>query len=84
MLPPDSVGNGSFFESIREIHVILYHSQVDIGKREVVGFGYNGEESYIDDVMFPFPAIRFKEDTAEISVRNPLAPSIIQDNTILR
>jgi len=42
--------------------------KVDIGKREVVGFGYNGEESYIDDVMFPFPAIRFKEDTAEISM----------------
>merc|ERR1712001_285246 len=42
--------------------------KVDIGKREVVGFGYNGEESYIDDVMYPFPAIRFKEDTAEISM----------------
>ena len=53
-----------------ETQLTLNHSQVDIGKREVVGFGYNGEESYIDDVMYPFPAIRFKEDTAEISVRN--------------
>ena len=47
----------------------LYHLQVDIGKREIVGFGYNGEESYLDDVSYPFPAIRFREDTAEISVR---------------
>jgi len=42
--------------------------KVDIGKREVVGFGYNGEESYIDDFMIPFPAIRFKEETAETSM----------------
>jgi len=42
--------------------------KVDIGKREIVGFGYNGEESYLDDVSYPFPAIRFKEDTAEISM----------------
>ena len=43
--------------------------QVDIGKREVVGYGVNGEESYIDDLSYPFPAIRFKEDSAEIAVR---------------
>jgi len=42
--------------------------KVDIGKREVVGFGYNGEESYIDDILYPFPAIRFKEETAETSM----------------
>merc|ERR1712241_1663046 len=42
--------------------------KVDIGKREIVGFGYNGEESYLDDVSYPFPAIRFREDTAEISM----------------
>jgi hypothetical protein len=36
--------------------------------REIVGYGLNGEEVYIDDVHAPFPAIRFKEDTAEISV----------------
>ena len=42
--------------------------KVDIGKREVVGFGSTGEETYIDDIHFPFPAIRFKEDTAEISM----------------
>ena len=37
-----------------------------IGKREVVGYGGNGEESYYDCPMAPFPAIRFKEDTGEI------------------
>jgi len=42
--------------------------KVDIGKREVVGYGVNGEESYIDDISFPFPAIRFKEDSAEIAM----------------
>eukprot|EP00088_Acartia_fossae_P051763 TRINITY_DN581_c0_g1_i1.p2 TRINITY_DN581_c0_g1~~TRINITY_DN581_c0_g1_i1.p2 ORF type:complete len:185 (-),score=58.93 TRINITY_DN581_c0_g1_i1:261-815(-) len=40
--------------------------KVDIGKREIVGFGTNGEATYMDDVMCPFPAIRFKEDTGEI------------------
>lgn len=40
--------------------------KADIGKREVVGFGMNGEESYIDHYGFPFPAIRFKEDSAEV------------------
>jgi len=38
-----------------------------IGKREVVGFGINGTYSYIDHVNSPFPAIRFKEDTPDIS-----------------
>ena len=46
--------------------------KVDIGKREVVGFGRTGEEMYIDDVHTPFPAIRFKEDTAEIAVRKKI------------
>jgi len=40
--------------------------KVKIGKREVVGFGANGEENYIDHVHYPFPAIRFKEDSGEI------------------
>ena len=40
--------------------------KTEIGKREVVGFGMNGEESYIDHYGYPFPAIRFKEDTPEI------------------
>ena len=38
-----------------------------IGKREVVGYGINGESNYIDTVMAPFPAIRFKEDVGEIA-----------------
>ena len=42
--------------------------KVDIGKREVVGFGATGEENYIDNVHYPFPAIRFQEDTAEVAV----------------
>merc|ERR1712083_1208281 len=41
--------------------------KVDIGKREIVGFGANGEITYIDSVMHPFPAIRFKEDSGDIA-----------------
>ncbi|XP_074646775.1 cytochrome c oxidase subunit 4 isoform 1, mitochondrial-like isoform X2 [Tubulanus polymorphus] len=37
-----------------------------IGDREVVGFGFNGRGNYMDRIEFPCPAIRFKEDTAEI------------------
>jgi len=37
-----------------------------IGNREVVGFGMNGEENYLDTLNAPFPAIRFKEETPEI------------------
>lgn len=38
-----------------------------IGNREVVGFGMNGEENYLDTLNAPFPAIRFKEETPEIA-----------------
>jgi len=44
-----------------------YHGRGKIGKREVVGFGMNGEYSYIDALDHPCPAIRFKEDTPEIA-----------------
>jgi len=37
-----------------------------IGTREVVGFGYNGSETYCDSYLCPFPAIRYREETAEI------------------
>ena len=37
------------------------HRDVNIGKREIVGFGINGKRIYQDDVHVPFPAIRFKE-----------------------
>merc|ERR1712223_1865853 len=40
---------------------------LEIGRREVVGYGNCGQENYIDHVHYPFPAIRFKEDTGEIA-----------------
>merc|ERR1712179_822892 len=40
---------------------------LEIGNREVVGYGNCGQENYVDHVHYPFPAIRFKEDDAEIS-----------------
>ena len=42
--------------------------KVEIGTREVVGFGNNGEENYMDDIHYPFPAIRFQEDSGAIVV----------------
>jgi cytochrome c oxidase subunit 4 len=39
-----------------------------IGNREVVGHGFNGEASYIDRADYPFPAVRFREPTAEFKV----------------
>jgi len=44
-----------------------------IGNREVVGFGYNGDPNYVDRVDFPFPAIRFKENTPDIQALNEKA-----------
>ncbi|XP_076646400.1 cytochrome c oxidase subunit 4 isoform 1, mitochondrial [Halictus rubicundus] len=37
-----------------------------IGNREIVGYGYNGEESYMDRIDYPLPAIRFKANTPDI------------------
>lgn len=39
-----------------------------IGTREIVGFGFNGLPTYVDRSDFPFPAIRYKEETAAIKV----------------
>jgi len=40
-----------------------------IGTREVVGWGVNGEYSYIDSLTVPLPAIRYKENTPDVEVR---------------
>jgi len=37
-----------------------------IGKREIVGFGFNGEPSYMDRADFPLPAIRWREPDSDI------------------
>ncbi|THK33207.1 cytochrome c oxidase subunit 4 isoform 1, mitochondrial [Diachasma alloeum] len=39
-----------------------------IGKREIVGYGLNGTESYLDLEECPMPAIRYKEVTPEIQI----------------
>lgn len=43
-----------------------------IGKREIVGFGMNGEPHYMDLWDYPFPSIRFKEMTPDLEVKNKL------------
>jgi len=42
---------------------IYPHKATNIGNREIVGFGINGQTIYHDDVHVPFPSIRFKERT---------------------
>jgi len=42
------------------------HQAAKIGNREVVGFGYNGDNNYVDRIDFPMPAIRFKENTPDV------------------
>jgi len=37
-----------------------------VGNRDVVGFGYNGEPTYLDRSDFPCPAVRWKENTPDI------------------
>ncbi|KAH0535529.1 cytochrome c oxidase subunit 4 isoform 1, mitochondrial-like [Cotesia glomerata] len=37
-----------------------------IGKREIVGYGINGEPHYMDLWDYPFPSIRFKEMTPDL------------------
>ncbi|CAG0879683.1 unnamed protein product [Darwinula stevensoni] len=37
-----------------------------IGDREVVGFGFNGEASYVDRMDCPMPAVRFRSNSKEI------------------
>jgi len=37
-----------------------------IGDRDIVGWGINGKPDYIDHVQFPCPAIRWKENTADV------------------
>lgn len=43
-----------------------------IGKREIVGYGFNGQPNYLDRPDFPMPAIRWKEPTADIKVSGKL------------
>jgi len=42
------------------------YGRAKIGNREVVGFGVNGKLGYVDHVAWPFPAVRFREDTPDI------------------
>lgn len=49
--------------------VAAVHNRSRIGNRDVVGYGLNGEYTYVDHIAFPMPAIRFKENTPEVMVR---------------
>lgn len=44
------------------------HNVSKIGNREVVGYGWNGQVSYADRLDYPFPGIRFKENTPDVLV----------------
>ena len=50
------------------VNVHLQEKLQRLGNRDVVGFGWNGEPIYYDRPDFPFPAIRFKENTPDVMV----------------
>ena len=39
-----------------------------IGNREWVGYGFNGQPNYVDRPDFPLPAVRFCAETPDIKV----------------
>lgn len=55
-----------FQKYLRNIQANCFHNRTLIGKREVVGYGFNGSYSYFDATDMPYPAIRFREETEEI------------------
>lgn len=44
------------------------HHVSKIGNRDVVGYGWNGQTAYVDRLDYPFPPIRFKENTPDVLV----------------
>ncbi|CAG9792609.1 unnamed protein product [Diatraea saccharalis] len=50
----------------RVYHVRNVYGTCRVGCRDVVGHGVNGMANYKDDAHFPFPAVRFKENTRDI------------------
>lgn len=50
--------------SVAETAVGREYTHPKIGDREIVGWGYNGGENYLDKVDFPYPAIRWKSPNA--------------------
>ncbi|XP_034947294.1 cytochrome c oxidase subunit 4 isoform 1, mitochondrial-like [Chelonus insularis] len=49
-------------------HGELPHWRHKIGNREIVGYGVNGEPTYLDLFDYPFPAVRFREITPDLQV----------------
>lgn len=47
--------------------VASVHTMDKIGKREIVGYGWNGTACYADRVDYPMPAVRFREPNNEIN-----------------
>ncbi|XP_045455956.1 cytochrome c oxidase subunit 4 isoform 1, mitochondrial-like [Melitaea cinxia] len=54
----------SFIPRLQTIRTVYGFSR--IGCRDIVGHGINGSANYKDDALFPFPAVRFKENTREV------------------
>ena len=48
------------------VNGLVHRRTLMTGNRDIVGFGFNGHPTYIDRAEFPMPAVRFKENTAEV------------------
>ncbi|XP_063217027.1 cytochrome c oxidase subunit 4 isoform 1, mitochondrial [Bacillus rossius redtenbacheri] len=58
----------SLLRKIQHIQKFGIHNRSRIGSREIVGYGFNGQASYIDRSDFPMPAVRFRENTPDVQV----------------
>lgn len=59
-----------FIPRLQTIRTVYGFSR--IGCRDIVGHGINGSANYKDDALFPFPAVRFKENTRDVCVSKKL------------
>lgn len=50
-------------------HAPAHKEESMIGNREIVGYGSNGVQCYVDRPDYPMPAIRYKAPSADIQVR---------------
>lgn len=65
LIKPKSISAVSYSSSHHDHAVAKEHFNT-CPNREVVGYGFNGEPSYMDHQMFPYPSVRFKAITKEL------------------
>lgn len=55
-----------FNKNVSKVIIAKINNRSRIGNRDWVGFGKSGDAYYADDPQYPYPAIRFKENSNEL------------------